>query len=97
MWAIFNVTYWKLKTPIISCCKVLGSFVNPVGFIKLLISKSSNIVGLKFITILCRSELRFIFGKFNSGDRAITPAKGKFEFSYINANIRVAPKPCANI
>lgn len=86
-----------MNTPIISCFKLLGSFVRPVGFIKLFISKSSNRVGLKFITNLWSNELRFILGKFKRGDRAITPAKGKFEFSYINANISVAPNPWAKI
>jgi hypothetical protein len=57
-----------------------GLFVRAVGFIMLLIRISLRIVGDNESMRLCKKEKRDMFGKANSGDKAITPAKGRLGF-----------------
>lgn len=58
-----------------------GLFVSPVGFIMLLIRISSKIEDGSDNMMLWSNENLFKLGKLNSGERAITPARGKLGFS----------------
>lgn len=71
----------------------IGLFVSPVGFILLLINMSSNKDGENDNKTLCISENLFKFGKLNSGDKAMTPDRGKLGFYWSIANTNKHPNP----